>query len=117
MRKEPLVFIKHILDCIESIEQFSEELSKEEFKKNDLKQSAILRKIEIIGEAVKNLPDSFRNKHSSAEWKKITGTRDRLIHQYFGVDLDLMWDVIKKELPKLKKQTQEILKSLEKNKN
>lgn len=111
MKKEPLVFVRHILDCIKSIERFSQGLSKEDFKKNDLKQSAILRKIEIIGEAVKNLPDSFRKEHSSAEWKKITGTRDRLIHQYFGVDLDLMWDVLKNELPKLKKQIQEILEA------
>ncbi len=110
MIKEPLVFIRHIFDCIESIEQFSQGLTKEEFKKNDLKQSAILRKIEIIGEAVKNLPNSFRDRFPSAEWKRITGTRDRLIHQYFGVDLDLMWDVVKKELPKFKKQIEEILK-------
>lgn len=111
MRKEPLVFIRHILDCIESIEKFSDGLSKEEFKKNDLKQSAILRKVEIIGEAVKHLPDSFRDEYSSAEWKKITGTRDRLIHQYFGVDLDLMWDVVKNKLPKLKKQIRKILEA------
>lgn len=110
MKKDPLVFIKHILDCIISVENFSQEMSKEDFKKDDLKQSAILRKIEIMGEAVKNLPASFRNKYSLAEWKKITGTRDRLIHQYFGVDLDLMWDVIESELPKLKKEIITILK-------
>ena len=71
-----------------------------------MKQSAILRKVEIIGEAVKNLPQSSIM-ITSGEWKRITGARDRLIHQYFGIDLDLMWNVIKKELPKLKQQIQD----------
>ncbi|MDP3698390.1 MAG: DUF86 domain-containing protein [Nanoarchaeota archaeon] len=110
MKKDPIFFVKHMELFIEEIEQFSKGLSKEEFKKNNLKQSAILRKIEILGEAVKNLPASFRNKYPSVEWKKITGTRDKLIHQYFGVDLDLMWDVLKIELPKLKKEIEEILR-------
>ncbi|HLD80137.1 MAG TPA: DUF86 domain-containing protein [Candidatus Nanoarchaeia archaeon] len=114
MKKEPLFFVKHIKLFIENIEVFSESLKKEEFKKDDLRQSAIIRKIEIIGEAVKNLPASFLHKYPSVEWKKITGTRDKLIHQYFGIDLDLMWDVLKTELPKLKKQIKEILRQEEK---
>ena len=113
MKKNPFVFIEHMLQFIEDIENFSQGLSKADFKRNNLRQSAILRKIELLGEAAKNLPFSFRNKYPSIEWKKIIGTRDKLIHQYFGVDLDLMWDVVKKELPKLKKQIKDILKGLQ----
>jgi uncharacterized protein with HEPN domain len=110
MKKDPFIFITHVLECIVDIESFSRGLSKTEFQRNKLKQSAIVRQIEIMGEAVKNIPNSFRNKYPLVEWKKITGTRDILIHQYFKIDLNLVWDVIKKELPKLKKQIKEILK-------
>lgn len=67
-------------------------------------QDAIIRRIEIIGVAVKNIPDDFKKTNTEIPWKQITGMRDILIHQYFGVDLDLTWEVVKKDLPKLKKQ-------------
>jgi len=110
MKKDPLVFVKHILESIENIESFSRGLSKSEFANDRLRQSAIIREIEIIGEAVKNLPEEFTAKYPFIEWTKIAGARDKLIHHYFGVDLDVIWDIIKYDLPELKKNIEKILK-------
>ncbi len=112
--KNPLVFIEHILDSIRKIESFSENVSKEELSKNDLKQYAIIRAIEIIGEAVKNIPSTFKNKYPEIPWKKIAGTRDKTIHHYFGVDLNTVWDVIKTDLPDLKRKILKIKEDLNK---
>ena len=106
--------MSHILENIESIEEFTKGVLKDSFLKDKEKQYAVARGIEIIGEAVKNLSPSFREKYPSVKWSKITGTRDKLIHQYFGVDLKLLWDIVKDEFPVLKKQVQEILKAEEK---
>lgn len=109
MKKDPLIFIKHIKESIMNIEDFSKNLSKEEFIKNRLKQSAIIREIGIIGEAVKNIPAFFRNKYQEIPWSKIAGTRDKITHHYFGLDLDTVWEIIKKDLPDLKKKIKKIL--------
>ena len=109
MKKDVFVFIEHILENINDIERFSQGLTKEKLKKNKLKQKAIVRSLEIIGEAVKNIPTSFREKHPSIEWTKIAGLRDKLIHHYFGVDFNTIWDVIKYDLPELKKKVKGIL--------
>jgi len=110
MKKDPLIFIKHILENIDKIEAFSKNLSKKTLSKNELKQYAIIRAIEVIGESVKNLPDSLKNKYPNVPWKEIAGTRDKMIHHYFGVDLNIVWDIISKEIPKLKEDIKDILK-------
>jgi len=110
MKKEAVIFIEHINQSIILIESFMKGVSENIFKGNKEKQSAVIRQIEIIGEAAKNVPESFRRKHPEVEWKKIAGARDKLAHFYFGVDLDIVWDIIESELPKLKKQIKEILK-------
>jgi len=110
MRKDPLIFIKHILESIDKIEAFSKNLSKKTLSKNELKQYAIIRAIEVIGESVKNLPDSLKNKYPNVPWKEIAGTRDKMIHHYFGVDLNIVWDIVSKEIPKLKEDIKDILK-------
>jgi len=107
--KDDLIFIKHIQDCIQRIDIFMKRVSKKEFVQNEEKQSAVIRQIEIIGEAVKNLSEDFRKKYPQIEWRKIAGMRDKLIHFYFGVDLDAVWYVAKDNLPKLKKQIRQIL--------
>ena len=109
MKKDPLVFIKHIRDNINYIESFMKNVTESSFVENKEKQSAVIRQIEIIGEAVKNLPKEFTKKYPSVPWKDIAGTRDKLIHHYFDVDLELTFDVIKNDLPKLKKEIKKIL--------
>ncbi len=110
MKKDTIVFIKHILESIEDIEKFSDGLSNAQFLKDELRQNAIIRKLEITGEAAKNIPTSFRNKYPLIEWKRIAGLRDKLIHNYFGVNLERVWNIIKKDIPDLKKKIKAILK-------
>ena len=107
--KDPIIFIKHILENIEDIEKFSEGLDKKEFQENRLKQKAIIRSIEVIGEAAKNIPDSFKEKCPDIVWKDIIGTRDKLIHHYFGVDLNAVWKVVKEDIPELKIRIKSLL--------
>ncbi|HDL02354.1 MAG TPA: DUF86 domain-containing protein [Candidatus Pacearchaeota archaeon] len=110
MKKSPLIFIEHILENIEKIEQFSKGISKKDLLEDSEKQYAIIRAIEVIGEAIKNLPLSLTKKYSDIPWKEIVGTRDKLIHNYFGVDLDEIWKIIKEDIPDLKKNIKEIIK-------
>lgn len=114
MKRRPLVFIEHILESIENIESFSSGISKGEFEKSRLKQSAILRELEIIGEAAKNLPIGFAVRYPYVEWSEIAGTRDKIVRHYFGVDLDVIWDIIMYDLPELKAKILKILEELEK---
>lgn len=107
--KDPIIFIKHIIESIQNIDSFMEGVNEKDFLKNKEKQSAVIRQIEIIGEAVKNLPLSFRNRYLNIPWIKIAGMRDKLMHHYFGVNLLNVWKVIKEEIPILKNQIQEIL--------
>lgn len=109
------MFIEHILENIKDIEQFSKGLSKNNLENNKLKQKAIIRSLEVIGEAVKNLPDTFKNKYPHVKWKLIAGLRDKLIHGYFGIDINTVWDVIKKDLPILKREILTIREDLKKD--
>ena len=104
MKKNIKIFLEHILESINLIEKYVKDKNLDDFLKSTQLQDAIIRRIEIIGEAIKNIPNSFREEYTIIPWKQITGMRDILIHQYFGVDLDLTWEVIKEDLPKLKKQ-------------
>ncbi len=113
MKKDPLIFIEHILESIIAIEEFSKNISKKELGSNRLIQSATVKEIEIIGEATKNLSLNFREKYPEVPWNKIAGTRDKLSHHYFGIDIGIIWDVIKEDIPVLKKQIQKIRKDLE----
>ncbi|MBU4245645.1 MAG: DUF86 domain-containing protein [Nanoarchaeota archaeon] len=114
MKKDPAIFIKHILESIRNVESFSLRLSKSEFETDKMRQSAIIREIEIVGEAAKNLPVEFTAKYPQIKWSAITGTRDKLAHNYFGVDMNVVWDVVKYDLPELKAKMEKILKELEK---
>lgn len=107
--KDPIIFIKHIMGSIESIESYSKGISKKGFFENKQLQDAVMRRLEIIGEAVKNLPTEFTSKHKAVPWQDIAGTRDKLIHHYFGVDLELTFDIIQTEIPRLKKEINRIL--------
>jgi len=102
MKKDPEVFLDHILECIDIIEDYSEGVTESEFMGSLSLQDMIIRRIEIIGEAVKNLPDDLKKEHTEIPWRDIAGLRDIVVHQYFGLDLELIWDVVKKDIPQLK---------------
>lgn len=109
--KKDKVYLAHIIDAISDIEKFMKGISKEEFFDNREKQYAVSRALEIIGEATKNLSAELKKENSEVDWKHIAGMRDKLIHAYFGVNLPLVWETIKKDLPQLKKQAQELQNS------
>ncbi len=116
-KKGDLIFIEHILESINAIKDFSKGLTKEKLILSRLKQSAIVREIEIIGEAVKNISQNLKNKYKDIRWKEIVGTRDKMIHHYFGVDLDIVFGIIKNDLQVLKKQILKVKQDLEKTKD
>lgn len=111
MKKDPKVFLAHILDSIQLIEEYSKKLNQAKFLKKTSLQDAIIRRLEIIGEAVKNLPSSYKTKYPDVPWKQMAGMRDILIHEYFDVDLFLTWKVVKHEIPLIKKKLSVILSS------
>ncbi len=113
IKKYDLVFIKHILNAINDIQFSIKNLSKKEFIELKDVKDATIRRIEIIGEATKNISDKTKKKYPKIEWKKIIGTRDRLVHSYFNVDLDITWEIIKKDIPILKIQMLKIEENLE----
>lgn len=113
MNKDPKVFLRHILESIVLIESYLAGVSKKEFLMTPQLQDSVIRRIEIIGEAVKNLPVDWRADYPQIPWQKIAGMRDVLIHQYFGVDMELTWRVAKRELPKLKREIARLLQQLE----
>lgn len=114
MKRSLKLSIYDIAESIKNIESFIKGISEESFSNDKLRQDAIIRRLEIIGEAVKSIPDSFREKHPEIEWKKIAGLRDRIIHAYFEVDPDITWGIIKGDLPELKKKINKIKNNLEK---
>lgn len=116
MKKDEKIFLIHILEAIEKIEEYIKDVSKDRFLASNEKQDAVIRELEIIGEAVKNLPKEFREKYNSIEWKNFAGIRDKLIHSYFSVNIERVWNVVKQDLPKLKNEIEKILKKLEKTK-
>ena len=107
--KHDKVYLQHILDEIVFIQKTMANLTYDGFIESETYTRAFSRSIEIIGEAVKNLSQDFRNANSDIDWKKIAGMRDKLIHQYFSVDYDLIWDAAKNKLPAIAKRIKEIL--------
>jgi len=112
MKRDYRLFLKDIIDAMDAIEKFVEGMELEAVMEDDKTLSAVIRKFEIIGEAVKNIPDWMREKYPNIPWKRMAGMRDRLIHGYFGIDYRLVWEAIKIEIPKIKPELQKILKEL-----
>ncbi len=112
-KRDVKLYVKDILEAIKAIEKFVEGMDFESFKEDDKTSSAVIRKFEIIGEATKNIPQSIKEKYPPIPWKEMAGFRDKLIHFYFGIKYDIVWDTIKLRLPELRNNIEKVLKDLE----
>jgi len=113
MKRGYKLFVRDILDAIDKIEQFVGDISYQEFIQDDKTSTAVVKKIEIIGEAIKNIPPDIRAKYSNIPWRDIVGMRNKISHGYFGIDYEIVWAVIKQKLPVLKAQVTQMLKEIE----
>ncbi|GAB6102194.1 DUF86 domain-containing protein [Thermococcus atlanticus] len=101
-KRDYRLFLQDILESIGRIEEYTEGYDFETFTKDRKTIDAVLRNLEIIGEAAKHIPESIRMQHPEIPWKRVIGLRNVVIHHYFGVDLSIIWVIVKKQLPELK---------------
>jgi len=109
-----LDYVEDVVEAMDDASRFVEGLEYDDFVKDKKTVYAVTRAVEIIGEAVKNIPDKVKKRYSKIPWRKMAGMRDKLIHEYFGVDLRRVWNVVKKDVPTLKPLFVRILKDFEK---
>ena len=107
------LFINDILEAIGKIEKYVRNKSYEEFQKDEKTKDAVVRNLEIVGEAVRNIPEDFKEKYPDVDWKAAAGMRDKLIHEYFGVSMAIVWETVKSDLPPFKKRVIEISKEMQ----
>ena len=109
MPRDSRVYLEDILGAIGKIQRYTKGLSKQTFGADDKTLDAAIRNLEVIGEAVKQLPADLRAQEPGIDWHKIAGLRDILIHQYFGIDVDILWDIIQNKLPALEASVTRLL--------
>lgn|SRR5690554_2447650 len=114
MEKPPVVYLNHILECISRIHSYVDGIDENTFLKDTLVQDAVIRNFEVIGEAVKKLDSDLRSRYSQIPWKNIAGMRDKLIHDYIGVDVGAVWGVVEDVLPSFEIQIKGIIVDLSK---
>lgn len=109
MKKSNRFFLHHILDAVIQIREYTRNVTEPQFRQNRLVQDGVLRQLEIMGEASRNLPDDFREEHPEIPWQEIIGLRNRLAHAYFNVSLEIVWEVVAHELGSLEENINAIL--------
>ncbi len=114
MKKDDFVYLRHIRDAIFRIEEYTKGVRYDDFMNINLVQAGVVRVIEILGEATKSLSKEIRAKPPDIPWRKMAGMRDKLIHDYFGVDLDAIWDMVEKDIPSLKNSITNLIEKEEK---
>jgi uncharacterized protein with HEPN domain len=113
MSSRPIkLLIEDLWEAIEKIELYTRGITQDAFKNDQKTVDAVVRNLEIIGEASSRLPEEFKEEHSATPWKQIVGLRHRIVHEYFGVDLEIVWQILKKNLPEFKSALQQIKASL-----
>ncbi len=106
-------YIRDILISIQDVEEFITGITFEDFLKDKKTIKAVIRSLEVLGEASKKIPDEVRNRYPRIPWKRMAGMRDKLIHEYFGVDLEIVWNVAKKELPPVKSSIEKLVREID----
>ncbi|MCH7559206.1 MAG: DUF86 domain-containing protein [Planctomycetes bacterium] len=110
MSERPInLLLNDIRQAIDRIEQYIKNLSFDAFSDDQKSVDAVVRNLEIIGEAASRLPDEFKEKYSEIEWYKVVGLRHRIVHEYFGIDLEIIWQILQKDLPELKSKLMQIM--------
>lgn len=104
------IYLQDIVEAIDRIELYVQDTTRAQFEIDRMRFDAVVRNLEVIGEAVKRVSDSIRENYPSVSWRKIAGLRDRLIHANFDIDIDIIWDVVQSELPTMKIEVQRIIK-------
>ncbi len=112
MPRDPRVYLDDILEAITQIESYSEGMTFESFSKDRKTIDAVIRNLEIIGEASRALPDDIRKKTTGVQWHKMVGLRNILIHEYFGVNTTIVWDIITNKLAVMKQEVRKVLNSI-----
>src|SRR3972149_7305974 len=110
MARDEMLYLRHILDAINIVEEYLHGVSESQFNNTRLLQDGVIRQIEIIGEAVRHISKDIRKTYPEIPWQDVAGMRDKLIHGYFGVDIEKVWDTVQDDLSVLKEQVKGILK-------
>ena len=109
MKKDDSVYIRHIRDAFLQIELYIDGVTHEEFLSNSLLQDGVIRQLEVMGEAARNLSEDLRNEYPKIPWRQMISLRNRMIHAYFNVNLQIIWEIIQGDIPNLKQETKHVL--------